>query len=138
MSTRYRTALAHRWRLAAATVTLLATALANPAVAQTTQKPVLHGKHWVAVTGKPLAATAGAITFAATLWAIWLLPQALARMFFLVLTMTLYRLRFGEEQTDTGVEVRRRSEDAGARRHRRAATLCLGPIGHERTRSRRL
>jgi gamma-glutamyltranspeptidase/glutathione hydrolase len=24
---------------------------------------VLHGKHWVAVTGKPLAATAGAITF---------------------------------------------------------------------------
>ena len=26
-------------------------------------KPVLHGKHWVAVTGKPLAATAGAMTF---------------------------------------------------------------------------
>ncbi len=31
--------------------------------AQTTVKPVLHGKHWVAVTGKPLAATAGAMTF---------------------------------------------------------------------------
>ena len=29
-----------------------------------TQKPVLHGKQWVAVTGKPLAATAGALTFA--------------------------------------------------------------------------
>lgn len=28
-----------------------------------TAKPVLHGKHWVAVTGKPLAATAGAMTF---------------------------------------------------------------------------
>ena len=28
-----------------------------------TQKPVLHGKHWVAITGKPLAATAGARTF---------------------------------------------------------------------------
>ena len=30
---------------------------------QKTQKPVLHGKHWMAVTGKPLAATAGAMTF---------------------------------------------------------------------------
>ncbi len=28
-----------------------------------TQKPVLHGRHWMAITGKPLAATAGAITF---------------------------------------------------------------------------
>ena len=33
------------------------------AIAQKTAKPVLHGKHWVAVTGKPLAATAGAMTF---------------------------------------------------------------------------
>ncbi len=31
---------------------------------RTTAKPVLHGKHWVAITGKPLAATAGALTFA--------------------------------------------------------------------------
>ena len=23
------------------------------------QKPVLHGKHWMAITGKPLGATAG-------------------------------------------------------------------------------
>ena len=30
---------------------------------QRTQKPILYGKHWVAVTGKPLAATAGARTF---------------------------------------------------------------------------
>lgn len=28
--------------------------------AQKTQKPVLHGRHWMAITGKPLAATAGA------------------------------------------------------------------------------
>jgi gamma-glutamyltranspeptidase / glutathione hydrolase len=28
-----------------------------------TQKPVLHGQHWVAVTGKPLAATSGAMMF---------------------------------------------------------------------------
>ena len=27
-------------------------------------KPPLHGKHWVAITGKPLAASAGALTFA--------------------------------------------------------------------------
>lgn len=33
------------------------------AVAQQTQKPPLHGKHWMAVTGKPLAATAGAMLF---------------------------------------------------------------------------
>jgi gamma-glutamyltranspeptidase/glutathione hydrolase len=32
--------------------------------ARETIKPVLHGKHWVAITGKPLAATAGALTFA--------------------------------------------------------------------------
>ncbi|MDQ3373896.1 MAG: gamma-glutamyltransferase family protein [Acidobacteriota bacterium] len=30
---------------------------------QRTVKPVLHGRHWVAITGKPLAATAGAMTF---------------------------------------------------------------------------
>ena len=28
-----------------------------------TQKPVLHGHHWVAITGKPLAATSGAMLF---------------------------------------------------------------------------
>jgi gamma-glutamyltranspeptidase / glutathione hydrolase len=33
------------------------------ATAQPTQKPPLHGKHWMAITGKPLAATAGAMTF---------------------------------------------------------------------------
>ena len=32
-------------------------------MAQRTQKPVLHGRHWVAITGKPLAATAGAMVF---------------------------------------------------------------------------
>jgi gamma-glutamyltranspeptidase/glutathione hydrolase len=31
--------------------------------AQRTERPPLHGKHWVAVTGKPLAATAGAMMF---------------------------------------------------------------------------
>ncbi|HET9262454.1 MAG TPA: gamma-glutamyltransferase [Vicinamibacterales bacterium] len=31
--------------------------------AQRTVKPVLHGRHWVAITGKPLGATAGAMIF---------------------------------------------------------------------------
>jgi gamma-glutamyltranspeptidase / glutathione hydrolase len=31
--------------------------------AQRTVKPPLHGRHWVAITGKPLGATAGAMTF---------------------------------------------------------------------------
>ncbi len=41
-----------------------AVCVAAPALAQRTVKPVLHGRHWVAVTGKPLAATAGALIFA--------------------------------------------------------------------------
>ncbi len=32
-------------------------------LAQQTQKPPLHGKDWVAITGKPLAATAGSMIF---------------------------------------------------------------------------
>jgi gamma-glutamyltranspeptidase/glutathione hydrolase len=31
--------------------------------AQRTQKPALHARHWIAITGKPLAATAGAMVF---------------------------------------------------------------------------
>jgi gamma-glutamyltranspeptidase/glutathione hydrolase len=42
----------------------LALAAAGPAHAQEkTQKPPLHGSHWMAITGKPLAATAGARMF---------------------------------------------------------------------------
>ncbi len=48
--------------LSALTLTALLFA-ALPLTAQRTVKPVLHGKHWVAITGKPLAATAGAMTF---------------------------------------------------------------------------
>ncbi len=33
------------------------------AAAQRTQKPVLHAKDWIAITGKPLGATAGAMMF---------------------------------------------------------------------------
>ncbi len=43
----------------------LAAALVTPSLisAQSTQKPVLHAKHWIAITGKPMAATAGAMMF---------------------------------------------------------------------------
>ncbi|MFO0269541.1 MAG: gamma-glutamyltransferase family protein, partial [Gemmatimonadota bacterium] len=36
---------------------------AVPLASQVTEKPPLHGRHWIAVTGKPLGATAGAMMF---------------------------------------------------------------------------
>ncbi|MGQ0701955.1 MAG: gamma-glutamyltransferase family protein [Gemmatimonadales bacterium] len=36
---------------------------AAPVAAQRTAKPPLHGRHWMAITGKPLGATAGAMIF---------------------------------------------------------------------------
>lgn len=44
-------------------IVLLFLLFAFVANAQQTQKPVLHGKNWMAITGKPLAATAGAMVF---------------------------------------------------------------------------
>jgi len=37
--------------------------MAQTCFGQQTQKPPLHGKHWMAITGKPLAATAGSMVF---------------------------------------------------------------------------
>jgi gamma-glutamyltranspeptidase/glutathione hydrolase len=48
-----------RIRIIAAAILVLPS-LAN---AQRTERPQLHGQHWMAVTGKPLAATAGAMIF---------------------------------------------------------------------------
>lgn len=45
--------------LSALVVAMLPTVLYS----QPTQKPVLHGRHWMAITGKPLAATAGSMMF---------------------------------------------------------------------------
>src|SRR3712207_9443784 len=42
-------------------VPVLPTISVDPA--QRTGNPPLHGRHWVAITGKPLAATAGAMMF---------------------------------------------------------------------------
>lgn len=44
-------------------LTLIFLVMASSMTAQKTEKPVLHGKHWVAITGKPLGATAGAMIF---------------------------------------------------------------------------
>jgi len=51
--------MAVRPRVLLAALAVLPGALAG----QRTQKPVLHGRHWIAITGKPLAATAGAMMF---------------------------------------------------------------------------
>ncbi len=51
--------MAVRSRLFVAALLLMPGVLAG----QRTQKPALHGRHWVAITGKPLAATAGAMMF---------------------------------------------------------------------------
>ena len=51
--------MAVRVRLLVAVFLLVPAAL----LGQRTQKPALHGRHWVAITGKPLAATAGAMMF---------------------------------------------------------------------------
>jgi gamma-glutamyltranspeptidase/glutathione hydrolase len=47
-----------------AILTLCLGLAAGEAFGQRTEKPVLHGREWVAITGKPLAATAGAMIFA--------------------------------------------------------------------------
>ena len=52
-----------RTRMLAVTVAALTSLCLFQVARADTQKPVLHGKHWVAITGKPLAATAGARTF---------------------------------------------------------------------------
>src|SRR5438105_473123 len=44
-------------------VILASLIMPNTMFSQRTQKPVLYGRHWVAVTGKPIAATAGAMIF---------------------------------------------------------------------------
>ncbi|MDW7761702.1 MAG: gamma-glutamyltransferase [Acidobacteriota bacterium] len=48
--------------IAAAAVLLLASGHGIQGAVRT-EKPILHGKHWVAITGKPMAATAGAMMF---------------------------------------------------------------------------
>lgn len=55
---------AMRTLFAFAVIALAAAASGGAAFGQKTEKPVLHGREWVAVTGKPLAATAGAMIFA--------------------------------------------------------------------------
>lgn len=49
--------------LSAFLLTLIFLIMPNQFYSQRTAKPVLHGRHWVAITGKPLAATAGAMIF---------------------------------------------------------------------------
>lgn len=48
----------------ATALTLAPSALLQAQEPKHSNKPPLHGSHWVAITGKPLAASAGALTFA--------------------------------------------------------------------------
>jgi gamma-glutamyltranspeptidase/glutathione hydrolase len=51
-------------RIAVLAAFVLILAVIGPGLeAQRTEKPVLHGRHWIAITGKPMAATAGARMF---------------------------------------------------------------------------
>ena len=50
-------------RTAAAAALCLSLATGAALAQEKTQKPPLHGSHWMAITGKPLAATAGARMF---------------------------------------------------------------------------
>jgi gamma-glutamyltranspeptidase/glutathione hydrolase len=52
-----------RVRTALVAFTLLLLPAAATAQETRTHKPALHGRHWIAITGKPLAATTGALTF---------------------------------------------------------------------------
>ena len=58
------TSTPRRLALVGATALLALGAFAGAQEAKTSNKPALHGRHWVAITGKPLAATAGALMFA--------------------------------------------------------------------------
>ncbi|HEY0241972.1 MAG TPA: gamma-glutamyltransferase, partial [Gemmatimonadaceae bacterium] len=55
-----RTMILIRTLLVSSVFTIAAVA---PAEAQRTQKPPIHAKHWIAITGKPLSATAGSMIF---------------------------------------------------------------------------
>jgi gamma-glutamyltranspeptidase / glutathione hydrolase len=52
-----------RTRLLAGLVAFTLAAPLSDRPVRAAAKPVLHGRHWVAITGKPLAATAGAMMF---------------------------------------------------------------------------
>ena len=53
----------HRAAARAAAVGTILVLAASGSFAQRPEKPVLHGRHWAAITGKPMAATAGAMMF---------------------------------------------------------------------------
>jgi gamma-glutamyltranspeptidase / glutathione hydrolase len=55
--------MSHTMRFAGPLAMLVTVLLPADTVAQRTVKPVLHGQEWIAITGKPLAATAGAMIF---------------------------------------------------------------------------
>src|SRR5882672_8834019 len=58
-----KTSMSRSTRLPIVFATIGACLLATPLHAGRTQKPPLHARHWIAITGKPLSAEAGAMMF---------------------------------------------------------------------------
>lgn len=58
-----RRTFVYHFRLMAFAIIIISLAMPIQLFSQRTAKPVLYGRHWVAVTGKPIAATAGAMIF---------------------------------------------------------------------------
>jgi len=63
MSSNERSRKINSQKVIPAAIVLSTLCATSPTQAQNTVKPVLQGSHWIAITGKPLAATAGAMTF---------------------------------------------------------------------------
>src|SRR4029079_13342273 len=63
MTANFAIRMRHTMRPMKLRCTLILVLVAVPLMAQRTQKPPLHGRHWMAITGKPLAATAGSMMF---------------------------------------------------------------------------
>src|SRR5438552_17248020 len=63
MSSNAQAPMGRRTRFAMVFVMIALGLLASPLEAVRTQKPPLHARHWVAITGKPLSAEAGAMMF---------------------------------------------------------------------------
>src|SRR6266571_8122057 len=63
MRSNAKTSMSHSTRLPIVIAMIGACLLATPLHAARTQKPPLHARHWIAITGKPLSAEAGAMMF---------------------------------------------------------------------------
>jgi len=103
-----------RIRFAAFVIFGICVLMQNTVFSQRPQKPVLYGKHWVAVTGKPIAATAGAMIFQKGGNAV----DAACAMIAATSTMWDTLSWGGETQADAGTDLQ--SQNRQGHRHKRS------------------